>query len=154
VSILVSNAWGQFSAAPQLSWCFPDTRAVQGRPAESPRDRRRDRSTPATTLGPGNRIASRDRRRRCSDFAGYTSETLNTPFVNAASPDDPVAAFFYRRPLGEKLKLSSYNLVCGRLTSVQSLEWTPIQDLSFAASAGVGYQQPYGASALGCTETR
>jgi hypothetical protein len=78
-------------------------------------------------------------------FAGYTSESLNTPFVNTASPDDPVAAFFYRHPLGGKLKFSSYNLVSGRLTSIQSLEWTPISDLSFAASAGVGYQQPYGA---------
>jgi hypothetical protein len=78
-------------------------------------------------------------------FAGYTSESLNTPFVNTASPDDPVAAFFYRHPLGEKFKFSSYNLVSGRLTSIQSLEWTPIRDLSFAASAGIGYQQPYGA---------
>jgi hypothetical protein len=78
-------------------------------------------------------------------FAGYTSESLNTPFVNTATPDDPIAAFFYRHPLGEKFKFSSYNLVSGRLTSIQSLEWTPIHDLSFAASAGVGYQQPYGA---------
>jgi hypothetical protein len=78
-------------------------------------------------------------------FAGYTSESLNTPFVNTASPDDPVAAFFYRHRLGTKFKFSSYNLVSGRLTSIQSLEWTPIRDLSFAVSAGVGYQQPYGA---------
>jgi hypothetical protein len=78
-------------------------------------------------------------------FAGYTSESLNTPFVNTASANDPVAAFFYRHPLGEKFKFSSYNLVSGRLTSIQSLEWTPIHDLSFGASAGVGYQQPYGA---------
>jgi len=78
-------------------------------------------------------------------FAGYTSESLNTPFVNTASPDDPVAAFFYRHPVGEHFKFSSYNLVSGRLTSIQSLEWIPIHDLSFAASAGVGYQEPYGA---------
>ena len=78
-------------------------------------------------------------------FAGYTSESLNTPFVNTASTDDPIAAIFYRHPLGEKFKFSSYNLFSGRLTSIQSLEWTPIHDLSFAASAGVGYQQPYGA---------
>jgi hypothetical protein len=78
-------------------------------------------------------------------FGGYTSESLNTPFVNTATPDDPVAAFFYRHSLGEKFKFSSYNLVSGRLTSIQSLEWTPIHDLSFAASAGIGYQQPYGA---------
>jgi hypothetical protein len=78
-------------------------------------------------------------------FAGYTSESLNTPFVNTASPDDPVAAFFYRHPIGKKFKFSSYNLVSGRLTSIQSFQWTPIHDLSFAASTGVGYQQPYGA---------
>jgi hypothetical protein len=78
-------------------------------------------------------------------FAGYTSESLNTPFLNTASPDDPVAAFFYRHRLGSKFKFSSYNLVSGKATSIQSLEWMPIPDLSFAASAGVGYQQPYGA---------
>jgi hypothetical protein len=78
-------------------------------------------------------------------FAGYTSESLNTPFVNTASPDNPVVAFFYRHPFGEKLKFKSYNLVSGRLTSIQSVEWTPVHDLSFAASGGVGYQQPYGA---------
>ena len=78
-------------------------------------------------------------------FAGYTSESLNTPFLNTASPDDPVAAFFYRHPLGEKFKFSSYNLVSGRLTTIQSLEWMPIHDLTFAASSGVGYQEPYGA---------
>jgi hypothetical protein len=78
-------------------------------------------------------------------FAGYTSESLNTPFLNTAIPDDPVVAFFYRHPLGEKFKFSSYDLVSGRLTSIQSLEWTPVEDLSFAVSAGIGYQQPYGA---------
>jgi hypothetical protein len=78
-------------------------------------------------------------------FAGFTSESLNTPFVNTASPDDPVAAFFYHHPIGKKFKFSSYDLVSGRLTSIQSLEWTPIRGLSFAASGGVGYQQPYGA---------
>ena len=78
-------------------------------------------------------------------FAGYTSESLNTPFVNTASPDDPVAAFFYRHPLGPKFRFSSFNLFSRRLTSIQSLEWMPIRDLTFAASAGVGYQQPYGA---------
>jgi hypothetical protein len=78
-------------------------------------------------------------------FTGYTSESFNTPFVNTASPDDPIVAFFFRHPLGTKLKFSSYNLVSGRLTSIQSLEWTPIHDLSLAASGGVGYQQPYAA---------
>jgi len=78
-------------------------------------------------------------------FAGYTSESLNTPFVNTASPDDPFAALFYRRPLGEKFKFSSFNLLSRRLSSIQSLEWMPVRDLSFAASAGVGYEQPYGA---------
>jgi hypothetical protein len=78
-------------------------------------------------------------------FAGYTSESLNTPFVNTATPDDPVAAFFYRRPLGRRFKFGSFNLLSRRLTSIQSVEWMPIRDLNFAASAGVGYQQPYGA---------
>jgi hypothetical protein len=78
-------------------------------------------------------------------FAGYTSESLNTPFLNTASSDDPVMAFFYKHPLGDQFKFSSYNLISGKATSIQSLEWTPLEDLSFAASAGVGYQQPYGA---------
>jgi hypothetical protein len=78
-------------------------------------------------------------------FAGYTSESFNTPFVNTASPDDPIAAVFYRHSLGTKVKFSSYNLVSGRLTSIQSLDWTPVHDLSFAVSGGVGYQQPYSA---------
>lgn len=78
-------------------------------------------------------------------FAGYTSESLNTPFVSTANPDNPVVAFFYRHPIGAKLKFSSYNLASGKLTTIQSVEWMPIGDLSFAASGGVGYQQPYGA---------
>lgn len=78
-------------------------------------------------------------------FAGYTSESLNTPFLNTATPDDPIAAFFYRHPIGAKFKFSSYNLISGKLTSIQSLEWIPIHDLSFAASGGIGYEQPYGA---------
>src|SRR5215475_9718312 len=78
-------------------------------------------------------------------FSGATSESLNTPFVNTASPNHAVNLFFLRHSLGSRLRFNSFNLVSGKLTTIQSIEWTPVHDLVVAASGGIGYQAPYGA---------
>lgn len=79
-------------------------------------------------------------------FGGVTSESLDTPFFSAASPQNAVGALFFRHRIGDRFSWSSFNLFSGKLTTIQSLDWTPRQGWNLALSGGIGYQQPYGSA--------
>lgn len=79
-------------------------------------------------------------------FGGVTSESLSTPFFSTATLQNAVGALFFRRRIGSRFSLGSFNLFSGKLTTIQSLDWTPTRGWNLALSGGIGYQQPYGSA--------
>jgi hypothetical protein len=78
-------------------------------------------------------------------FAGATAKGFITPFLNVAAIDTPTVALFYETKFSTNWKFYSRNAFSSRQTSIQSLEWSARHDMRFAASGGIGNNQPYGA---------
>jgi hypothetical protein len=81
-------------------------------------------------------------------FAGATSDGFFAPFLNIARTDTPSGAIFYEKQLSPKLRLFSRNIFSSHETSIQALEWAARKDIKMALSAGLGNNQPYGATSL------
>jgi len=81
-------------------------------------------------------------------FAGTTSDGYSAPFLNIARADTPAGAIFYERQISPAIRFFSRNMISERQTSIQALEWSPRKDIKMALSAGVGNNQPYGASSF------
>jgi hypothetical protein len=78
-------------------------------------------------------------------FAGATANGFFTPFLNVAALDTATFALFYERKLTPHWRLYSRNAFSKTQTAIQSLEWTPKENMHAAVSGGVGNNQPYGA---------
>jgi hypothetical protein len=85
-------------------------------------------------------------------FAGTTSDGYSAPFLNIAHSDTPAGAVFYERQLSPSVRFFSRNMISDRQTSIQALEWVARKDIKMALSAGIGNNQPYGASSFTMTE--
>jgi hypothetical protein len=81
-------------------------------------------------------------------FAGTTSDGYSAPFLNIARTDTPAGAIFYDRQLSPSIRFFSRNMFSERQTSIQAIEWAARKDIKMALSAGVGNNQPYGASSF------
>jgi len=81
-------------------------------------------------------------------FAGTTSDGYSAPFLNIAHADTPAGAIFYERQLSPSVRFFSRNMISDRQTSIQALEWAARKDIKMALSAGVGNNQPYGATSF------
>jgi hypothetical protein len=84
-------------------------------------------------------------------FAGTTSDGYSAPFLNIARADTPAGAIFYDRQLSPSVRFFSRNMISDRQTSIQALEWAARKDIKMALSAGMGNNQPYGASSFTMT---
>jgi hypothetical protein len=81
-------------------------------------------------------------------FAGATSTDMSNPLFTAFRADHIAAGYFREQRLGPTLKMTSYNLITSKLTSIQGLQWKPTEHLALAVSGGVGADHDYGASSL------
>lgn len=81
-------------------------------------------------------------------FAGTTANGFFAPFLNIARVDTPAGAIFYEKQLTPTLRFFSRDIVSTRQTSIQALEWAARKDIKMALSAGVGNNDPYGASSF------
>jgi hypothetical protein len=81
-------------------------------------------------------------------FAGETSDGYFAPFLNVARNDTPAGAIFYEKQLSPALRFFSRTIFSHRQTSIQALEWTARKDIKMALSAGLGNNQPYGATSV------
>jgi hypothetical protein len=78
-------------------------------------------------------------------FVGETTDTRILPFFGGTlRGEKPTALLFYTREIASHLEFDSYEIAGSRLTAIQSLSYG-LRDLSFAASAGLGSNQLYGA---------
>jgi hypothetical protein len=81
-------------------------------------------------------------------FAGATSTDMSNPIFAAASADHAAAALLGRQRLSSSLKLTSYNLFSAKPTSIEGLQWSPLEHLTLAVSGGIGAGHAYGAASL------
>jgi hypothetical protein len=81
-------------------------------------------------------------------FVGATSTDVSNPIFSAATADHAAAALLVRQKLSSSLKLTSYSLLSAKPTSIEGLQWTPLEHLTFAVSGGVGAGHAYGATSL------
>jgi hypothetical protein len=81
-------------------------------------------------------------------FAGATTDGYFEPFLNVARADKPSGAIFYEKQLSPTLRFFSRNVFSNRQTSIQAIEWAARKDIKAALSAGIGNNQPYGASSF------
>jgi hypothetical protein len=87
-------------------------------------------------------------------FAGATSETFASPFVEGMRAENPAGIVFLKKQLSSHVQTTT-NLVFSRqTTAIQGLEWVPEKTLKLAASAGVGADQPYGAASVDFSRPR
>ncbi len=99
-------------------------------------------------FGRGLSAMRKTRDTRLFVFAGASSTSFWAPFLNVARGGSFTGAIFYERQLSPSLRWFSSNVFAHRQTSVQSLEWAARKDIKMALSAGVGNNQPYGASSF------
>ena len=85
-------------------------------------------------------------------FAGATSNGFFAPFLNIARTDTPSGAIFYEKQLSPALRFVSRNIFSKHETAIQAIEWAARKDIKMALSAGVGNNQPYGATSLSVIE--
>jgi len=81
-------------------------------------------------------------------FAGTTSLGFSTPFFMASRSQTGLGVFYFERHLTPTLRFFSRNLFSSLQTSIQGLEWSALSGVKLSASAGLGSNQPYMASAL------
>jgi hypothetical protein len=81
-------------------------------------------------------------------FAGTTSLGYSSGFFTASRSQDGLGMLYWDRQLSEKLRFVSRNLFSDRQTSIQSMEWSAKDGVKLSASAGIGSNQPYLATAL------
>jgi hypothetical protein len=98
--------------------------------------------------GRGASALRKDARSSLFVFAGVTSTTFSSPFVNFAKPDQGAGLIFYEREFASRWRFTSRNIFSEKQTSIHSLEWKPARDALLAFSAGVGSNQPYWSSSL------
>jgi hypothetical protein len=80
-------------------------------------------------------------------FVGSTSLGFSTPFFMAAQSEAGLGLLYYERPVGNGVRFVSRNLFSDRKTAIQALEWSALRGVRLSASAGVGSNQPYAATA-------
>jgi hypothetical protein len=76
-------------------------------------------------------------------FLGMTSTWYGTSFFQAAESQTPVGILFYDRRIRPDLHFYSREIVSGRQTSLQALEWEPRKWIKTSVSAGMGSNQGY-----------
>lgn len=81
-------------------------------------------------------------------LGGATSQGFSTPFFIASRTDKPLTGFYFDRELNSDFRLVSRNLVSSRQTSIQALEWSPLNGLKAAVAGGIGAGQRYTAASL------
>ena len=83
-----------------------------------------------------------------SAFLGSTSLGFSSPFFEASRSDRILGAVYYEHKLNDQLRFVSRNLLSDQQTSIQAVEWTVANGVKASASAGLGSNQPYLATAL------
>jgi hypothetical protein len=81
-------------------------------------------------------------------FAGTTSLGFSTPFFMASRSQSGLGIIYFERQLTDKIRFVSRNLFSDHQTAIQGLEWSALRGVKLSASAGLGSNQPYFASAL------
>jgi hypothetical protein len=80
--------------------------------------------------------------------AGMTSLGFRTPYFNVARTQQAVGLVFYEHQLSPAMRFYSYNIFSSRQTSLQGFDWTPLEGLKLATTAGVGSNQGFWAGSL------
>jgi len=99
-------------------------------------------------LGRGVSLTRKVAGTRLFVFAGATTDGYFAPFLNVARTDKPSGAIFYEKQLSPSLRFFSRNVFSNRQTSIQAIEWSARKDIKVALAAGIGNNQPYGASSF------
>jgi hypothetical protein len=86
-------------------------------------------------------------------LVGATSQDFSSPLFEGVRAEDPAGILFLKRQILPHLQLSSNMVFSNRITSIQSLEWTPAAHVKLALAGGLGANQPYGAASLDCLST-
>jgi hypothetical protein len=81
-------------------------------------------------------------------FAGATTSGYFAPFLNVAKADMGSGAIFYEKQLSPSLRFFSRNVFSSRQSSIQAVQWAARKDIKMALSAGIGNNEPYGASSF------
>ena len=105
-------------------------------------------------FGRGVSLLHKTKNTRLFMFAGVTSTSYWSPFLNVARGGSFTAAIFYERQLTRSVRWFSSNLYANHQTSIQSLEWSARKDIKAALSAGMGNDQPYAASSFSWSSTK
>jgi hypothetical protein len=87
-------------------------------------------------------------------FAGATSTNFGSPLFEGARAQDPAGILFVEKQVAPRMTFTSDNIVSRRSTSIESFSWEPLNRVRAAVSAGVGANQPYGATSLDITRSR
>lgn len=87
-------------------------------------------------------------------LVGATSNDFSSPLFEGVRAESPAGILFLKHQITPHLQLSSDMVFSRQQTAIQSLEWTPKDKLKFAASAGVGANQPYGAASMDFLSTK
>lgn len=74
-------------------------------------------------------------------FVGADRMSLAYGFFSGGQADVPLGLVFWKRHLSKRLTLASHNVVSGRKTSIQSLEFLARPDLRLAVAGGLGNNQ-------------
>ena len=80
-------------------------------------------------------------------MAGTTSLGFGTGFFQIAQSQDRVGILFLEHRLKHNLRLFSRNIVSGRMTTLQGLNWEPKKWLDASVTGGIGSNEPYAAAA-------
>ncbi|HEY2647041.1 MAG TPA: carboxypeptidase regulatory-like domain-containing protein [Candidatus Acidoferrales bacterium] len=99
-------------------------------------------------LGRGMSLTRNVAGNRLFIFAGGTTDGYFAPFLNVARGNRPSGAIFYERQLSPTVRLFSRNVFSDRQSSIQAIEWLARKDIKMALSAGIGNNQPYGATSF------
>jgi hypothetical protein len=81
-------------------------------------------------------------------FAGGASADYDSPLFAGARAQNPVGMLFLHRQLTPGVTADTQAIASDRQTAIESVEWKAANNVTVAASGGIGSNQPYGAISL------
>ncbi len=99
-------------------------------------------------LAQGAGLRARRGRTAFSVFAGASARALPSPLFTSTERESPLGYLHGESAISPRILLAGDAVVAHRQTLLLSSSWQPVSDMTASASAGVGGNAPYAASAF------
>jgi hypothetical protein len=110
--------------------------------------------TGSVILAQGASVQRRRGRTTLHTFAGFSANAIAAPYFASNRPSRAMAYARAQHDVHRTLSLVGHAVATTRQSLLGSVRWTPAQNLTASATAGLGSNAPYAAAALDARTTR